>query len=182
MFAGASEGLSLVALLVLLAGLLAPSDVTGRPSEAAQATPQPQTTVQPGAGRTGRGPTLLGDINNDGLVDIRDYGIWRQQFGQTNCGNPADLNADCLVDICDYGIWRAQFGQTGPTLTPTSNATPTPTPTGTSTPTATPTPPGRAYVANLNSNDVTVIDTTTNTVVGTPIPAGNHPFGVGIGP
>jgi autotransporter-associated beta strand protein len=34
---------------------------------------------------------ILGDINCDGIVDIRDYGIWRQNFGQTNCGNPADL-------------------------------------------------------------------------------------------
>ena len=69
---------------------------------------------------------MLGDINNDGIVDIRDYGIWRQNFGQTNCGNPADLNGDCLVDIRDYGIWRQNFGQTGPTLTPTaSTATPT---------------------------------------------------------
>jgi YVTN family beta-propeller protein len=29
---------------------------------------------------------------------------------------------------------------------------------------------------------VTVIDTTTNTVVGTPIPAGTNPFGVGVDP
>jgi outer membrane protein assembly factor BamB len=55
---------------------------------------------------------LLGDINQDGIVDIRDYGIWRQQFGATGCGNPADLNGDCVVDIRDYGIWRANFGAT----------------------------------------------------------------------
>ena len=33
----------------------------------------------------------------------------------------------------------------------------------------------RAYVANKTSNTVTVIDTTTNTVVGTPIPVGSAP-------
>jgi len=54
---------------------------------------------------------IVGDINCDGVVDIRDYGLWRQNFGQTNCGNPADLNGDCIVDIRDYGIWRQNFGQ-----------------------------------------------------------------------
>src|SRR5260370_41743183 len=125
------------ALLVLLAAVLAAGDATGRPSEAAQATPPAPATVQRGAGRAGLSPTLLGDINNDGIVDVRDYGIWRQNFGQTDCGNVAALNGDCIVDIRDYGVWRQNFGQTGPTLTPTSNAPATPT--ATSTPTATPT-------------------------------------------
>src|SRR5205807_5461920 len=108
------------------AGLFVPSSATGRPSEAAPATPPPQATVQRGAARAGQSPTVLGDINNDGIVDIRDYGIWRQQFGATDCGNPADLNGDCIVDIRDYGIWRQNFGQTGPTPTPTSTAGPAP--------------------------------------------------------
>src|SRR3954471_23511218 len=137
------------ALLVVLTALVVSSGPE-LPSEAAQATPQPQATVQRGAGPVGRSPTILGDMNNDGIVDIRDYGIWRQNFGQTNCGNVADLDGNCIVDIRDYGIWRQQFGQTGPTLTPTSNTTPTATPTATSTPTptATPTLTGRAYVTN----------------------------------
>jgi hypothetical protein len=54
---------------------------------------------------------IPGDINLDGIVDVRDYGIWRQNFGQTNCGNPADLDGNCTVDIRDYGIWRQHFGQ-----------------------------------------------------------------------
>jgi virginiamycin B lyase len=53
---------------------------------------------------------ILGDINCDGIVDVRDYGIWRQNFGQTNCGNVADLNGDCIVDTRDYGLWRQNFG------------------------------------------------------------------------
>src|SRR5690348_15053286 len=90
------------ALLVLLALLLVPGGVAGPSGEAAQATPQAAATVQRGAGRAGQSPTVLGDINNDGIVDIRDYGIWRQQFGATDCGNSADLNGDCIVDIRDY--------------------------------------------------------------------------------
>ena len=170
-------GLYFVAPFVALAGLLAPSAPTGLSGQVAQATPQPQATVPQGPARAGQSPTLLGDINNDGIVDIRDYGIWRQQFGATDCGNSADLNGDCIVDIRDYGIWRQQFGQTGPTATPTPDANrerrqprrPEPL-------------PGRAYVANSGSNNVTVIDTTTNTVVGAPIPAGTNPIGVGVDP
>src|SRR2546423_1550717 len=56
---------------------------------------------------------ILGDINCDGIVDIRDYGSWRQSFGQMNCGNPADLDGNCIVDIRDYGRGgRANFGHT----------------------------------------------------------------------
>src|SRR3954453_19779892 len=144
-------------LVLLLAGLFAPSGLTERPREAAPATLLPQATIRPGAARTTPSPRAtirpgaartagctLGDINCDGIVEIRDYGIWRQQFGATDCGNPADLNGDCIVDIRDYGIWRANFGQTGPTLTPTATATPT----------ATPTLPVLVYVANQGSNSV----------------------------
>jgi hypothetical protein len=53
---------------------------------------------------------ILGDINGDGLVDIRDYGLWRADFGNTTCGDPADLDVNCIVDIRDYGIWRQNFG------------------------------------------------------------------------
>jgi YVTN family beta-propeller protein len=190
--------LRLGSLLILLLVLLAPSAARGMPSgepwpraatvllsESAtagmtypDATQSEHASVGRGAVRVAAPLALLGDINGDGIVDIRDYGIWRQNFGQADCGNAADLNGDCIVDIRDYGIWRQQFGQTGPTATPTPTATLTPT----ATPSATPTLPGRAYVANNGSNNVTVIDTTTNTVVGAPISVGTDPEGVGIGP
>src|SRR5258708_21772475 len=92
-------GPPLITLLVLLVGLPLSSDAMWHPSEAASATPPPQATMQRGAARVGQSPTLLGDINNDGIVDIRDYGIWRQQFGATHCVHPADLVGNCLVDI-----------------------------------------------------------------------------------
>jgi uncharacterized repeat protein (TIGR01451 family) len=57
---------------------------------------------------------IPGDFNGDGFVDIRDYGVWGQNFGATNCGNPADADGNCLVDIRDYGIWRQHFGEGTP--------------------------------------------------------------------
>ena len=41
---------------------------------------------------------------------------------------------------------------------------------------------GKAYVTNQNSNNVSVIDTATNAVVGSPIPVGTSPEGVAITP
>ena len=40
----------------------------------------------------------------------------------------------------------------------------------------------RLYVTNFYGNSVTVIDTTTNTVVGAPIPVGSQPNGIGFSP
>jgi hypothetical protein len=68
----------------------------------------PSPTPTPASGR------LAGDANGDGFVDVRDYGIWRQQFGASNCGNVADFDGTCTVDIRDYGVWRTNFGRTGP--------------------------------------------------------------------
>jgi MYXO-CTERM domain-containing protein len=75
-------------------------------------TPTATATATPTATPT---PTPIpGDYNRDGFVDIRDYGVWRANFGQTNCGNPADGDGNCLVDIRDYGIWRQHFGEGTP--------------------------------------------------------------------
>jgi MYXO-CTERM domain-containing protein len=85
--------------------------------------------------------TIIGDTDGDGFVDIRDYGVWRQNFGQTNCGNPADGDGNCLVDIRDYGMWRQHFGEGTPTdhrpgaalpagISPAPGGTPGPAPLG----------------------------------------------------
>jgi uncharacterized repeat protein (TIGR01451 family) len=106
--------------------------VSAPPTSTATATPTASPT--PTATATPP-PCILGDINCDGIVDIRDYGIWRQNFGASDCGNPADLDGNCIVDIRDYGIWRQNFGHTAggaapggapPALVPTGTATPPP--------------------------------------------------------
>ncbi len=47
------------------------------------------------------GATLLGDYNNNGVVDAADYVVWRKELGTTFTQN-------------DYNVWRANFGQTAP--------------------------------------------------------------------
>lgn len=42
----------------------------------------------------GSGPALAGDFNYDGMVDARDYVVWRHNHGSA----------------ADYGLWRANFG------------------------------------------------------------------------
>jgi hypothetical protein len=88
--------------------LQCPPAPTPTPTATSVANATPTVTATPTPTR------IPGDINGDGFVDIRDYGVWRQQFGATNCGNAADLNGDCLVDIRDYGVWRQHFGEGTP--------------------------------------------------------------------
>ena len=84
----------------------APARRRRRTSGASYAAPGPALRHwRRGAGAPGR------RHQPDGIVDVRDYGVWRTNFGQTNCGNPADLDGNCIVDIRDYGIWRMHFGE-----------------------------------------------------------------------
>ena len=54
---------------------------------------------------------LAGDYNGDGVVDARDYVVWRNANGTSGVGLPADGNHNGVVDVADYGIWRSNFGQ-----------------------------------------------------------------------
>lgn len=55
---------------------------------------------------------LTGDFNNDGVVDIADYTVWRDTLGQHGYRLPADANRDGFVDDADYDLWTANFGST----------------------------------------------------------------------
>jgi hypothetical protein len=54
-------------------------------------------------------PILVGDINGDAVVDIRDYGLWRQHFGQSISAAPG----------------RSSQSPPGPAAPAISTATPT---------------------------------------------------------
>jgi hypothetical protein len=53
-----------------------------------------------------------GDYNDDEVVDIGDYLLWKASFGLTNSPNdqPADGNGDGSVNAADYTIWRNNSG------------------------------------------------------------------------
>ena len=55
-------------------------------------------------------PTVPGDINGDGIVDIQDYILLSNYFGTSN--QNTDLNNDGIVDIQDYIILSNNFGRT----------------------------------------------------------------------
>lgn len=57
-------------------------------------------------------PTLVGDISGDGEVDIADFTLWADAFGETTPGQPEDLSGDGQVDIGDFTIWGDHFGDT----------------------------------------------------------------------
>ena len=55
---------------------------------------------------------LLGDYNNNGVVDQADYAIWRHEVAAgPGSGIAADGNYDGVVDARDYDVWRSHFGQ-----------------------------------------------------------------------
>ena len=63
-----------------------------------------------------RADALVGDLNGDGKVDVKDLAILAKAFGSSP-SNPrwnsaCDLNGDGIVDILDAGIILKNFGKT----------------------------------------------------------------------
>ena len=84
-----------------------------RPDMGAHEAGTPPMEFGVDAYRTGppQPPSLPGDIDKDGDVDIFDYNLMIENFGNTNCGNVSDINRDCKVDIFDYNILTENFGR-----------------------------------------------------------------------
>jgi hypothetical protein len=55
-------------------------------------------------------PSLVGDYNENGVVDAADYVVWRHTLGETGAGLAADGDGSGAVDQADYDLWRANFG------------------------------------------------------------------------
>ena len=58
------------------------------------------------------------DFNNDGIVDLSDYDLFRNQWN-TRAGGPNwdakfDLNVDGVIDLGDYAIFRDNWNKTFP--------------------------------------------------------------------
>jgi hypothetical protein len=71
-------------------------------SPSAQAS-QPPTSASP--------PTVIGDIDGNGKVDIFDYNALLSDFGKILPSLPSDLDQNGKVDIFDYNILLTNFGQ-----------------------------------------------------------------------
>jgi hypothetical protein len=53
----------------------------------------------------------VADYNRNGFVDLADFTLWRNSYGQTGTGLAADGNANGFIDTGDYDLWRAHFGK-----------------------------------------------------------------------
>jgi hypothetical protein len=68
---------------------------------------------------------VTGDYNDDGIVDARDYTIWRDKLGSTTV-LPND-DSPGVVDASDYADWTANFGMSGGSGALGAGAVPEPT-------------------------------------------------------
>ncbi|TWT92134.1 hypothetical protein Pla108_41440 [Botrimarina colliarenosi] len=78
------------------------------------------TTTGPAPFITIEAPTVPGDYNNDGAVDVADYTVWRDNLGGsiTLNGEDADATTPGVVDQEDYDFWAANFGLTAADVSP----------------------------------------------------------------
>ncbi|WP_425398575.1 PEP-CTERM sorting domain-containing protein [Aeoliella sp.] len=73
---------------------------------------------------------LAGDFNNDGIVGIADYTVWRNSLGSTGLTpyTLGDGNGDGNITVEDYDIWKSQFGQSNPEAVAASDSAAVPEP------------------------------------------------------
>ncbi len=55
-------------------------------------------------------PDLLGDFNNDGVVDAGDYLVWRKHLGSSEWRLNGNGNGSGTIDVADYELWKFHYG------------------------------------------------------------------------
>ena len=65
-----------------------------------------------------RVPNITADGNGDGVVDLADYTVWRDNLGTgiplaASITIAGDYNGNGTVDEPDFDVWRSSFGQVG---------------------------------------------------------------------
>ena len=58
--------------------------------------------------------TSMGDFNQDGIVSLADYTVWRDTLGASGSHLVADGDLSGKVDEGDYLIWKQNLGQVSP--------------------------------------------------------------------
>lgn len=58
------------------------------------------------------GSNLPGDYNGDGIVDLADYTVWRNNLGATDESSLNNNGDGGGVSISDYQFWKSRFGNT----------------------------------------------------------------------
>ncbi len=69
----------------------------------------PTQTPVPTIAATNTPIPVVGDANGDGLVNILDYNIWRDEFLGILTTKKSDFNHDSIIDLLDFNIWRNAF-------------------------------------------------------------------------
>ncbi|WP_425396417.1 LamG-like jellyroll fold domain-containing protein [Aeoliella sp.] len=70
---------------------------------------------------------LDGDFNDDGIVNLADYTLWRNNLGALD-DSPINDNGDGVagIDINDYQVWKQNFGMSSAAVASSVNAVPEP--------------------------------------------------------
>ena len=70
-----------------------------------------------------------GDFNGDGVVDMKDYTVWRNCLGTDESALPAGSgDGSGIVDAGDFSLWKANFGFSVASASAISNAAAVPEP------------------------------------------------------
>lgn len=71
-------------------------------------------TIGPGANLVSMGVLRTGDSNEDDIVDILDFSLFRGLFGGAD--PRGDFDGNGIVDIVDFSLLRLNFGRYGPVI------------------------------------------------------------------